>query len=212
MTFSAPDTKPQETKTQAILAAAWAGFSAYGFRKTSMDDIARAAGMSRPALYLHFKNKEAIFRAMVQSYYAEATRGVAAALAAEGDLAQRLSRAFAAHGGETMEAMMSSAHGMELFEATMNVAGDMIEDGEAQLQALYATWLRREAAQARLVLPAGAESADAADAADAADVMGRLFCACLKGVKHTSSSFEVYRKGVEAYASLCAQALAPVRT
>ena len=76
--FSAPDTKT-DTKIQAILAAAWAGFSAYGFRKTSMDDIARGAGMSRPALYLHFKNKEAIFRSLVESYYAEAAREVAAA-------------------------------------------------------------------------------------------------------------------------------------
>ncbi|MEP2717861.1 helix-turn-helix domain-containing protein [Pseudophaeobacter sp.] len=190
MTFSAPD-----TKTQTILAAAWAGFSAYGFRKTSMDDIARAAGMSRPALYLHFKNKEAIFRSLVESYYAEAAREIAAALAEEGTLHQRLQRAFAAHGGQTMEAMMSSAHGMELFEATMNVAGDMIDEGEAQLQGLYTQWLTAEAAQDRLKL-----TADAA-------ALGRLFCACLKGVKHTSQNYEDYQAGVANYAALCAQAL-----
>jgi len=193
MTFSAPD-----TKTQSILAAAWASFSAYGFRKTSMDDIARGAGMSRPALYLHFKNKEAIFRALVAGYYAEASGKIATALAEEGALAQRLARAFAAHGGETMEAMMSSAHGMELFEATMNVAGDMIDEGEAQLQGIYADWLRAEAAQARLEL------------SGEADAMGRLFCACLKGVKHTAQNYDDYRTGVASYAALCAQALSPV--
>ncbi|MEP0153655.1 TetR/AcrR family transcriptional regulator [Pseudophaeobacter sp.] len=196
MTFSAPDPKT-DTKIQAILAAAWAGFSAYGFRKTSMDDIARGAGMSRPALYLHFKNKEAIFRSLVESYYAEAAREVATALKAEGALAPRLARAFAAHGGETMEAMMSSAHGMELFEATLNVAGDMIEEGEAQLQGIYAQWLQEEAARGAVVLTADA------------DALGRLFCACLKGIKHTAQSYDGYRVGVANYAALCAQALTP---
>ncbi|WP_122075287.1 TetR/AcrR family transcriptional regulator [Pseudophaeobacter sp. EL27] len=195
MTFSAPD-----TKTQSILAAAWAGFSAYGFRKTSMDDIARGAGMSRPALYLHFKNKEAIFRALVESYYTEASMKITLALAEEVTLHQRLARAFAAHGGESMEAMMSSAHGMELLEATMNVAGDMIEEGEARLQALYAAWLTSEFARGQVVLTSDAET------------IGRLFCACLKGVKHTSQSYAAYQAGVASYAALCAEALTPAGT
>ena len=61
-----------DPKQQAILEAAWMAFSTYGFRKTSMDDIAKGAGMSRPALYLHFKNKDAIFRALVTAYYGNA--------------------------------------------------------------------------------------------------------------------------------------------
>ena len=40
----------------SILLGAWNTFAAYGYKKTSMDDIARAAGMSRPALYLHYRN------------------------------------------------------------------------------------------------------------------------------------------------------------
>ena len=36
-------------------------FLAYGFARTTMDDIARAADMSRPALYLLFKNKTDIY-------------------------------------------------------------------------------------------------------------------------------------------------------
>lgn len=184
-----------DPKTQIILQAAWEGFSAYGFRKTSMDDIARGAGMSRPALYLHFKNKEAIFRALVEGYYATARAEITAALQVDGALSQKLARAFAAHGGETMEAMMTSAHGMELFEASMSVAGETIEAGEASLRDLYTDWLADEVAQGRLRL-----SGEACD-------MARLFCACLKGVKHTSQSFETYRRGVQDYAALCAQAL-----
>src|SRR5215207_421219 len=42
-------------------------FQRYGFARTTMADIAEAAGMSRPALYLLFPNKEEIFAAAVQS-------------------------------------------------------------------------------------------------------------------------------------------------
>ena len=50
-------------KRQRILDAALKKFSAYGFARTAMADIAEGADMSRPALYQHFENKEEIFRA-----------------------------------------------------------------------------------------------------------------------------------------------------
>ena len=52
-------------KRGAILKASFDVFITYGFRKTSMDDIAKAAGMSRPALYQQFRNKTDIFRELV---------------------------------------------------------------------------------------------------------------------------------------------------
>ena len=48
-----------------ILDAAFAKFSAYGFARTSMGDIAESAGMSRPALYQYFANKEEILTAVL---------------------------------------------------------------------------------------------------------------------------------------------------
>jgi AcrR family transcriptional regulator len=51
-------------KRGLILKSALTVFLNYGFKKTSMDDIAREAKMSRPALYQVFKNKSDIFRAI----------------------------------------------------------------------------------------------------------------------------------------------------
>ena len=51
-----------EEKREAVFEAASEVFSRYGFRRTSMNDIAEAAGISRPALYLMFDNKEDLFR------------------------------------------------------------------------------------------------------------------------------------------------------
>jgi TetR/AcrR family transcriptional regulator len=87
-------------KKAEILDAATAVFLRYGYRKTSMDDLARAAGLSRQGLYLHFRTKEALFHAVVE-YAVAATRAAAsAALADEGrTLTARLTGALAAlHG------------------------------------------------------------------------------------------------------------------
>ena len=50
----------------ALLDAAFAVFVRYGYRKTSMDEVARAAHLSRQGLYLHFSSKDELFRATVE--------------------------------------------------------------------------------------------------------------------------------------------------
>jgi len=46
---------------QQVLEEAGRLFLQYGFKKATMDDIARQVGISKGALYLHFDSKEAIF-------------------------------------------------------------------------------------------------------------------------------------------------------
>ena len=53
-------------RAQRVLAVALEVFGRYGFRKASMDEIARSADISRQGLYLHFANKDALFRAAVR--------------------------------------------------------------------------------------------------------------------------------------------------
>jgi AcrR family transcriptional regulator len=53
-------------RRRQLLDAALGVFLEFGFRKTSMDEVARTAGVSRQALYLHFARKEALFRAVVE--------------------------------------------------------------------------------------------------------------------------------------------------
>ncbi|WP_432840402.1 TetR/AcrR family transcriptional regulator [Dactylosporangium sp. CA-092794] len=52
-------------RRERVLAAALATFARYGYRKTSMDDVARAADISRPGLYFLFSSKQSLFRAAV---------------------------------------------------------------------------------------------------------------------------------------------------
>jgi len=143
-----------DPKAEAILEAAFGQFAAYGFRRTSMEDIAKAAGMSRPALYLHFAGKEAILRALVGLYYARLGNAVEAALAGAGTPEEVLERAFACHAAAIPDAVLRAAHGEELLDRTAALCGDIFVEGEGRLAALYADWLSREANAGRLRLEA----------------------------------------------------------
>jgi AcrR family transcriptional regulator len=55
--------EPSSPQRQAILKAAMGIFLRYGFKKTSMDGVAQAAGISRQGLYLHFETKDLLFSA-----------------------------------------------------------------------------------------------------------------------------------------------------
>ncbi|UKD54826.1 TetR/AcrR family transcriptional regulator [Amycolatopsis sp. FU40] len=49
-----------------VLDSALEVFARYGYRKASMDDVAKAANISRPGLYFYFSSKPELFRATVQ--------------------------------------------------------------------------------------------------------------------------------------------------
>ncbi|MBD3787762.1 MAG: TetR family transcriptional regulator C-terminal domain-containing protein [Sphingomonadales bacterium] len=55
-----PQTRIQRRNTEAILDAALDVFSAQGFRGATLDQIAQAAGLSKPNLLYYFPSKEAI--------------------------------------------------------------------------------------------------------------------------------------------------------
>jgi TetR/AcrR family transcriptional regulator len=58
-------TRIQEEKEERILDAALDVFSSNGFRGSTIDQIAEAAGMSKPNLLYYFRTKEAIHRQLI---------------------------------------------------------------------------------------------------------------------------------------------------
>lgn len=144
-------TPPDDSKKNLILQAAFAAFAQYGFRRTSMQDIARAAGMSRPALYQHFRNKEAIARGLVVDYFDRAEREMRVALFADGTLEQVLDAGFVAKTGEGIQLMLDTPHGRELLEFSASVAQEELHEGMARLRQVVADWLTHEEQQGRIV-------------------------------------------------------------
>ena len=57
----------KEDRPQEITAAAFAAFAEKGFTATKVEDVARRAGVSKGLLYLYFKTKEELFKAVIRS-------------------------------------------------------------------------------------------------------------------------------------------------
>jgi len=58
--------KKQVQVKQKIVKVASSVFNKFGFKKSTIEDIAQAAGMGKSSIYYYFKSKEDIFEAVVQ--------------------------------------------------------------------------------------------------------------------------------------------------
>jgi len=146
----------------AIVAAAAGVFLRYGFKKTSMDELARAAGLSRQGLYLHFATKEAIFKAALLQMIADMRALSRAALAQDDQsIEDRLLGAFAAlHCGEIGRA--GAEHMSELLATSAELIGPVVDELESGLVADVARALRSAGVAARWK-PAGLSARDLAE-------------------------------------------------
>ncbi len=57
---------PADERRQQLLAVACELFARSGFHDTSMDDIAEAAGVTKPVLYQHFPSKRALYGELLE--------------------------------------------------------------------------------------------------------------------------------------------------
>jgi len=63
--MSTPLNETDLDRRQTVVRVAAGIFVRFGYKKTSMDEVAQAVGLSRQGLYLHFPNKETLFREVV---------------------------------------------------------------------------------------------------------------------------------------------------
>ncbi|WP_431673990.1 TetR/AcrR family transcriptional regulator [Rhizobium leguminosarum] len=122
-----------DRKIAQILDAALPVFVRFGFRKTSMADIARAAGISRASLYLSFNSKEELFRAGSRRAHTLALDEVGAALAGQGNAFDRMAMAIAVFQRELIAPFGGSPDAEELFAANMALAADITLDARTRL-------------------------------------------------------------------------------
>jgi AcrR family transcriptional regulator len=119
-------------KREAILAAALELFGRYGFRRTSIDDIARQAGVAKGTVYLYVENKEALFRTLARSLF-DGVLGNARAAAAErtGSVAARLTAILDAKFGFFHDLLHRSPHASELLDSTSRLCADVLAETDA---------------------------------------------------------------------------------
>jgi AcrR family transcriptional regulator len=87
----APKPSVEEERRREILQAALSCFSRRGYHETTMEEIAAAAKLSKGLIYYYFKNKQELFLALLDSWFAQFDRTWQGALAS-GSAEEKLQR------------------------------------------------------------------------------------------------------------------------
>lgn len=134
--------KSGSAKPNAIVLAALELFTRYGYRKTSIDDIAQAAQVAKRTVYLHFENKAAVFLAMLEYLGDQVRQRCAAAESAGGTAVDRLTGLLDAFFGLGFELFSKSEHMPELEETFSKLARARIGSLNAEYHERLARFLR----------------------------------------------------------------------
>ena len=129
-------------KPNAIVLAGLKLFTQYGYRKTSIDDIANAAQVAKRTVYLHFENKAAVFLAILEYLGDQVRQRCAAAESAGGTAVDRLTGLLDAYFGMAFELFSKSEHIPELQETFSMLARAKVGDLNAEYEERLARFLR----------------------------------------------------------------------
>jgi TetR/AcrR family acrAB operon transcriptional repressor len=142
-----------------ILDAAMLVFRRHGFRRSSIEQTAEAAGLTRQALYHHFGSKEALFRAVIERVHENA---LAAEIAAVGTqekaglgLADILVAGLIARLKQFIASFEGSPHVEELFSEHLLQARDLYQNYAARYGAQGAATIERFCRQQKRALVRG---------------------------------------------------------
>jgi AcrR family transcriptional regulator len=185
----------------SILDAAFRLFAQYGYRRTSLGDIAEEVGLSRPALYHYFRNKEDVFRALSQRINAGVVAAVTEAASVRGvPLSDKLEGVLAARIGWAFDLLHASEHGRELVDEKNRLCGPPTAETNARFVGVLAAILERAAAKGEIAgAPLGMTPAESAD----------FLVDCLDGVVRDTHDERTARRRIAALARLFATGLAP---
>ncbi|HYI01807.1 TetR/AcrR family transcriptional regulator [Hyalangium sp.] len=190
---TSPRRSLDDARQRRLLDAALTVFMRYGYRKTSMDEVARAAQVSRQGLYLHFATKEELFRATLQH---TVESSLAAATAALGDsslrLEARLVRAFDETTGRYVGMMGAGASDLA------EVGGELVGPLIARYEGLFLD------AVAKVLRASGLVAAYKATGLTARQLADTLH-ATARGLKYSSTNREAFVAGMTvAVRAMCA--------
>ena len=88
---------PAEQRRTQLLEVAIELFATHGFYATSMEDIADAAGVTKPVVYQHFPSKRALYRELLHDVDARLTDRLVIATASATTGRERVQEGFAAY-------------------------------------------------------------------------------------------------------------------
>jgi AcrR family transcriptional regulator len=116
-----------ESKKKKIVEAAKGVFFKYGYMKATMSDLAKAAGMSRPALYLVYPSKEDIYNDVILGLSAELSEKVRQESALLKSPMEKLKKVFEIWTLEMYELLNHSEEARELYQSSFPFAKESMK-------------------------------------------------------------------------------------
>jgi AcrR family transcriptional regulator len=120
-------TKSDDTR-ERILVAAIQRFSKFGYRRTSINDVAEEAGLARATVYLYWRRKQDLFVAGLERFNAHSWNLAETAAAKNGSAAERIHATVMAQYGATSDIVHGTASGHELFQANLQLGRVVVEE------------------------------------------------------------------------------------
>lgn len=124
-----------------IIEAATSVFLRYGFRKTTMGDLAQAAGLSRPALYLRYCNKEQVFEAVLGTVASRILGEIRAGLSHHGTALEKLRFAFDRWAVQPFRMMQGSPEAKDLMDCALSFAGEAVARNQGEFEEILVSIL-----------------------------------------------------------------------
>ena len=142
-----------------ILDAAMRVFRRHGFRRSSIEQAAEEASLTRQALYHHFASKEALFRAVIERLYEQGLEAEIAAAKAAEEQGLELTDILVAEIGARMQTMFASLEGSphteELFSEHLAQARDLYQTYATRFADEIAATIARVCRKRKLTLASG---------------------------------------------------------
>ncbi len=132
--------RAQTSPQDRILDAAMRVFRRHGFRRSSIEQTAEAAGLTRQALYHHFSSKEALFRAVLERLYENALAAEIVAAETAEQAGSSFGDIIVAEVGARLRELLSSLDGSPHIE-------ELFSEHLLQARDLYQTYATRYAEQ-----------------------------------------------------------------
>ena len=131
-----------QSKEEHVLTAAREVFMRYGFKRATMSDLAEAAQMSRPALYLIFSSKEEVFRALITQTFTEILQEVREEVSKHEEVADQLTCAFEAWCVRLFEMIQVSPDARDILESSYAFATEATVRAFADFETILSDILR----------------------------------------------------------------------
>ena len=133
-----------DARRAAIRDAAITQFMQRGYAATSMANIAESAGVSRPAVYQYFSDKEDVFAAAFAGVFEERVDAAIAGMHAAATTRDAIEAVLQRYDGDLWELTSSSPHHHELMQAKSPAVAEAVRVEVERLWSAVAEFLKQK--------------------------------------------------------------------